>query len=459
MPVNLLRYRLPLLLIGAAALRLLVLLAFPGVFAFEQTGAIHGSGAFDTYAVNLLDTGVYGLTPGVPDAILSPGYSYFLAGIYALLGRSALSVGAVHIALDGLAICLLVAIGRRLFQQAWIGWIAGVFYALYPYLIFQNLTLIDTPFFMALLYAFLLTVIALRDRPHMGRVGWLLAVGGGVILGVLALVRPNILPLTALVALWFLFRRSFGQTVVRLAPVALVSLLVVFPWFLRNQSVYGSFGTFAINGGSNFYQGNNPQSIPFYRAGYDTQWITPPAEDIPETTAGDRRWYALTWAYLNSNPTVIPELLWVKFLTHWSIDIFPRLNPVAGVVPSLDAQGNVIPDTTAGAAVEAGDPVAQYEQPLFDQIGRVLHRFYFGGLLLLALVGIALTLSQWREVALLWFVQMGMTLIYIIFHPSTRYRAPTDPLLFLFAAYTVYRVSMWAVHQRARRSARPAIPR
>jgi len=89
----------------------------------------------------------------------------------------------------------------------------------------------------------------------------------------------------------------------------------------------------------------------------------------------------------------------------------------------------------------------------------VLHRFYFGGLLLLALVGIALTLSQWREVALLWFVQMGMTLIYIIFHPSTRYRAPTDPLLFLFAAYTVYRVSMWAVHQRARRSARPAIPR
>jgi 4-amino-4-deoxy-L-arabinose transferase-like glycosyltransferase len=445
------RYRVPLLLIGAAIIRVIVLLAFPGVFAFEQTGAIHGSGAFDMYAVNLLQTGVYGLTPGVPDAILPPGYSYFLAGVYALLGRSALSVGTVHIALDVLSITLLVEIGRRLFRQTWIGWIAGGLYAVYPYLIFQNLTLIDTPFFMALLYAFLLAVIALRDRDHLDRVGWLLALGGGAILGVLALARPNVLPLTALIALWFLFRRSLLNSILRLIPVALVSLLVVLPWFIRNAHVYGSFGTFSVNGGSNFYQGNNPQSIPFYRAGYDTQWVTPPAEEIPETPAGDRRWYALTWDYLKAHPGVVPELLWVKFLTHWSIDIFPRLNPVAGVVPSLDAQGNVIPD--ANAQITGDDPVTQYQQPLFDQIGRVLHRVYFGGLLLLSLIGIVLTFKQWREVSLLWFVQICMTLIYLIFHPSTRYRAPTDPLLFLFAAAVIYLGIMW-LQQRLSRAVR-----
>ena|GEM_PF-5756723 len=43
---------------------------------------------------------------------------------------------------------------------------------------------------------------------------------------------------------------------------------------------------------------------------------------------------------------------------------------------------------------------------------------------LLALVGIALTLRRWREVSLLWLVQLNMTVMYIIFHPSTRYRAP-----------------------------------
>ena len=51
--------------------------------------------------------------------------------------------------------------------------------------------------------------------------------------------------------------------------------------------------------------------------------------------------------------------------------------------------------------------------------------------------GVALTARRWREISLLWFVQVSMTLTYVIFHPSTRYRAPSDPLLFLFSAYTL----------------------
>lgn len=48
---------------------------------------------------------------------------------------------------------------------------------------------------------------------------------------------------------------------------------------------------------------------------------------------------------------------------------------------------------------------------------RVIHRLYFGGLLLLALVGAALTVKRWRDVALLWFVQISMTITYVVFHP------------------------------------------
>lgn len=434
------RFRLMLLLIAAAAIRLIVLLAFPGVFAFEQTGAVHGSGAFDTYAVNLINTGIYGLTPGVPDAILPPGYSLFLTGIYSLFGRSALAVGVVHITFDLLSITMLVEIGRRLFRNAWIGWIAGVLYAFYPYLIFQNLTLIDTPFFMALFYALILALIGLRERTPLDRTTWILAILAGVLLGLTALVRPNVVPFTAFVTLWFLFRRSFAQTVIRLVPVALISLMVVLPLFVRNTNLYGTSVTFSVNSGSNFYQGNNPQTIPFLRAGYDVQWVTPP-EDIPDSPEGDRRWYAITLAYLRENPSVISELAWVKFLAFWSIDIFPRFNPVEGVVPPLDAQGNLLPEEVQLGGLPEGDPVGQYQTPLFDQIGRVIHRVYFGVLLVLSLIGIALTRKQWRDVSLLWFVQITMTLTYLVFHPSTRYRAPTDPLLFLFAAFAVYAIS------------------
>jgi hypothetical protein len=69
-------------------------------------------------------------------------------------------------------------------------------------------------------------------------------------------------------------------------------------------------------------------------------------------------------------------------------------------------------------------------------------------LFLLALAGMVVSLSQWREVSLLWLIQTGMTVAYVLFHPSTRYRAPTDPLLFTFSAYLL--IVLWAQLRRKR---------
>ena len=81
-------------------------------------------------------------------------------------------------------------------------------------------------------------------------------------------------------------------------------------------------------------------------------------------------------------------------------------------------------------------------------MGRALHRVYFGGLFALSLLGMAVTAREWRQVSLLWFVQISMTIIYMAFHPSTRYRAPTDPLLFLFSA-----AALWWLWQQRRAAA------
>jgi hypothetical protein len=96
-----------------------------------------------------------------------------------------------------------------------------------------------------------------------------------------------------------------------------------------------------------------------------------------------------------------------------------------------------------------GDPVGAYSTPLFDQIGRTVHRFYWGGLFLLGLLGIVVTAKQWRGVSLLWFIQISMTVMYVVFHPSTRYRVPTDPYWFIFSAAAL--VWLWERWQ-ARRS-------
>ncbi|MBZ0302909.1 MAG: hypothetical protein K8J31_24400, partial [Anaerolineae bacterium] len=252
----------------------------------------------------------------------------------------------------------------------------------------------------------------------------------------------------------FLFRLNLKQTILRLLPVALVSAAVLTPWIIRNYQVFGAFVPMTSTSGANFWQGNSEFTVPYFRAGYDVQWTAPNlTTDDPNSREADAERFALGLQWLRDHPDKIPELLWIKFLVYWSIDIAPRLNPAEGQVPRLDYQGNVIPENSGNGDLELGglppgDPVGAYSTPLFDQIGRTIHRLYWGALFLLGFVGIALTLRQWREVSLLWFIQISMTLVYLVFHPSTRYRVPTDPLWFLFSAYAV----VWLVGWWQRRS-------
>lgn len=430
-------YALVGVLILCAVVRIGALIAFPSVFAFNQTGAVQGSDAYDIYARNLLATGVYGYTPGAPDATIPPLYSYALAVIYAIFGRGYWQVGLFHTALDMISIALLYQIGKRLMPSGErVGLLAGVLYALYPYLIFQNLTLIDTPLFMTLLYASALALVVLRERESFDTGTALVAVGGGIVFGLALLTRPVIAPLAICALLWFLFRLNGRQTLARLAIFGIAGLVVLMPWFARNYVVYQAFVPVANNSGMNFWFGNSRFTIPFLRAGYHTQWATPDQPVSADTRIGSGQLFAQSMDFLRQNPGQIPELLWVKFLAYWSINVFPARNPPPQTQLQLDANGNVIAVPNA-SGLSAADPVTVYAQPLFDQIGRTIHILYFGTLFVLALIGIALTVRQWRLVSWLWLIQISMTAVYVIFIPATRYRVPTDPLLFLFSAYAI----------------------
>ena len=77
---------------------------------------------------------------------------------------------------------------------------------------------------------------------------------------------------------------------------------------------------------------------------------------------------------------------------------------------------------------------------------------YFGGLWLLAIAGAWLSRREWRVVSLLVFVQISQTAMYLLFHPSTRYRSPTDPLLFVFSAYALVWLAQWWRGRRDRQT-------
>ncbi|MDL1899603.1 hypothetical protein FBR02_02410 [Anaerolineae bacterium CFX9] len=436
-------------LVTALIVRLAILLALPGIFAFQETDAVHGSAAYDTYARYLLQTGVYGkITPGVPDAHLPPLYSYAVALVYGLFGRTHYATASLNILLDLFSISAVYLLARLIFSRAQppvlrhVPVIAALAYALYPYLIFQNLTLIDTPLFMALLNGFVLMVALLTDRAAMDRRALLLGVIAGVLLGLGTLTRANT-PLFALAVVPYVWMmRGFRAAVIRLLPVALVSVLVVLPWIVRNYQVFGGFVPVALNGGENFYQGNNAYTVPYFQAGYDVQWVPPPAGmdfDDPYGIEANQARLQAGLTYLRENPAAIPELLWTKLGIHWSIDVQPLRNPTAGDLERLDYVGDVRAATDGDGLLTLGDlppgdPVDAYSDVLFDQVGRTIHALYFG-VMAGAALGFLLTQPRWwRAVSLIVLTQVANTLNYVIFHPSTRYRVPTDPLLFILSA-------------------------
>lgn len=439
-------------LLIALVVRIGVLLVFNDIFAFERTGAVHGSIAYDLYAQNLLATGVYGKTePGVPDTHLPPLYSYALAAAYGLFGRNHLALAALNIALDLIAIAALYGICARLFtftNGKAVAMLASLFYALYPYLLFHNLTLIDTPLFMALLYLFLYLIVVLRGQP-LEQGGWKLAAASGLILGLLLLTRPNAGIIALVAALWFAINLPLTSAIGRLIPVALVSVAVLTPWIIRNYGVHGVFVPVASNSGENFYQGNSIYTIPYLRAGYDVQWMPSPEYEFEDPFGPQATAIRFGWGldFLRENPEIIPELLWVKFLVHWSIDVAPARNPTEGEIARFDPFNEVLAEQAEDdlllGGLPPGDAVGVYSSSLFDQVGRTVHRFYYGGLFFLALLGAALTLPHWRAMSLLWLVQIAMTIAYVLFHPATRYRAPTDPLLFAFSAAALVLIWEW----------------
>ena len=472
------QHKLAVVIAIAVLARLAVLLLLPDVFAYSEPGGeIHGSVAYDDYAQNLLATGVYGRSAGLPDARLPPLYSLVLAAIYGVFGRSYLAVALWHIVFDALSIALLADICRRLIDNPprsprqvhppqsprqvrgrqhpsladggygeVVGALAGLFFALYPYLIFQNLALNDTALWILLLHTFVWLLILLRERAQWDKRLVALALAAGIVLGISALARA-LLPALALLALpWFALRLGWRGTLLRMLPVAIASLLVVLPWLLRGASLYGGFVPIALNSGENIYQGNHPHTTAILRAGYDVQWLPAPQAAPPRDQPLARNVFLSQagWNYLRDNPAQIPQLLLTKLLVHWNPQVTPLNNLRQGERLTIDENGRVY--IVAGAASHVGVTranAAYQDSSLFAVLGRGIHLLYFGALWLLAIVGAWQRRRDWRSLSLLYAVQLSQTLMYLLFHPSTRYRSPTDPLLFVFSALAIAHFAAW----------------
>jgi 4-amino-4-deoxy-L-arabinose transferase-like glycosyltransferase len=400
------------LILGVTALgRFAFLVLFGHTLSFQTSG-------YDAYATSLLAGAGYAATPGHgPDSALPPLYPFWLAGLYGLFGRSPIVVAGVQLGLDLVATALLYSIGRRVAGEE-TGRVAALLYGLYPYLLFQNLTLNDTGVFVLILVATVRLVYAVADRGSAA-----LAAALGVLLGAGTLTKSFTWLLLPLFAVWW-GRRGVPR-VLALSLVALATLLAtVGPWVLRNTRLHDTPVFVSTNLGSNLHQGNNPCVVAYLARGWDAQWVDclgAKPVGLSETAADDwHRREAL--AYLRRHLDQWPRLFGTKFLALWSPAITPAALP-PGVAPE-------------------NDPVRLYHSPAF-RVARVVHLVYFGPLLGLGLVGLVAARRARLPIAPLLAAPVLVTAVYVVFHPSTRYRAPADPFVLVFAAYAMIRAWEW----------------
>jgi dolichyl-phosphate-mannose-protein mannosyltransferase len=185
----------------------------------------------------------------VPTADKPPLYPLLLA-VPSLLGWKTLVAHRVVSCLMGAALVVAVGLlGRRVGGER-VGLLAAAIAALYPLLVVLDGSVRSESLYAPLVAGLLLGVYRLTDRPSVWR-----AVAVGAVLGLAVLVRSEAVLLGVLLLAAAAARLPSGQRLRPIVVAAVVALLVVAPWAIRN---WGEFGhpLLSTNEGSLVYGAN-----------------------------------------------------------------------------------------------------------------------------------------------------------------------------------------------------------
>lgn len=365
--------------------------------------------------------------PTGPSALRPPGYPYLLAGLYELVGvrwQVARIVGAL---LGTVAVTLLWAIVRRLWDARLALWAAGVA-AVLPSLVWVGGGLTAESLFVPLLLGAVWAAVRHRDAPG---AGWVAA--AGVLLGLAVLTRTNgaiaVLPL--LVAAW-LPRRRWTDPVVLLVGL----VLALAPWTVRNAAAFGSFSPLGTQSGFTMIGAWNAQAEEDGR--YRAAWRVP--MDLPELQPvlrqygtdevdvdADLRKRALEFAGDNPGYVVAATVIHARHLLHLTTD-------------------------TEGAS---GGSFREMGMPRWTWTPTVVA---FWALLVAALAGVVLLARRRvpRGPLWLWAVPVVLFLSVVPLLGPPRYRIPVDPFLAILAAVALTALVDRGRAGRARAPERPA---
>jgi len=201
-------------------------------------------------AQGLVEHGQYGYPD--PTASRPPGFPMFLAGLM-VVSDSPLWLGFGNVLLSSGITVLVGLLAALLFSRADISVAAALTCALHPSFIAFSPVLGTEHLFTFLVLAATITPVS-RDPTRLST-----AVFSGVLLGLAVHVRPEAVAYgPVLCGLFLAAPNPWRAKIATLGVLGLVTLLIVAPWYIRNERVVGRGAGLGTNGGVTFYQGHNP---------------------------------------------------------------------------------------------------------------------------------------------------------------------------------------------------------
>ena len=370
---------------------------------------------YDTYAWNVAQGhGYRGMSPDVKDrdhltAYRPPGPSLVYAAIYRVVGHHPTAIRIFNCALAAASCLLLLAIGRRTVGET-SAWIGAIIWAAWPQSIVLSGTLLSEQLALAALLWLVLAALTFAERPTFNY-----ALLAGIALGTNLLVHPSRLFVLPVLGLWVLvqFRRS-PRTLALATIVPIIALLMLVPWIVRNERVFGAFIPFSTMGGSVLLQGNNRivATEPEY-LGYNV-WDTA----IPEYADALRA----------PNDELERDRVAKKLAVDWILGHQDRWVPL-----------------TIAKIRRGWTPILRPHSPLVQRIAMFVS---WGPILVLFLLGFIPSLLRFLKAGhpgwLLHMIILHLVALNVVFFGYSRYRYVVEPYCVLIAVGTM----MWWISSR-----------
>lgn len=359
---------------------------------------LHGQGLVNTVNAAEGKNGIPQVVAFTRDYVVGPVYPMLLALVYGLFGLKSygMVVLVLHTLLGAAGAVLAYKTGEILFgkKYAWIPYVLTLTYP--PFAFWRMYILTETTYiFMITLVLYLMARCAQEvERPRIRTLVIL-----GMAIGISNLARPLLLLFAPVLGFWLWWMNCWRwkQALRDFTIIMTMMVVVMSPWWIRNEIKYHQFIAVSNYGAYEFYLGNNPLTVT------DSYFYFAQASFDPEVKA-----------HIEKLPVPQQEKEY-KQLAEWYI----IQHPIKFLSRTLAKETNLF-----------WQPTEYVEGPFYRLKGDLQDKCY----LILGFIGIILSLSRLKKYSFLILFIAYYSFIVSMITVVPRYRLPVMPAMILMAS-------------------------